>query len=87
MRPRLALEHLEHRDVLGVERVVLDLLQMHGDEPPFAGFRDLVRGQMRIVISHGSIIGEMTAEREAVWIGTAFATLACFAQFQGRMTP
>jgi len=34
--PSLSLEHLEHCDVFGVERVALDLLKMHGLQPPLS---------------------------------------------------
>lgn len=41
MRPAFALEHLEHLDISGIERIAFDLLKMHGHHPPFARAFDL----------------------------------------------
>jgi hypothetical protein len=37
MGPALALEHFEHRDFIGAQRVTLDRLQMLHLQPAFAG--------------------------------------------------
>jgi hypothetical protein len=41
MRPPLTLEHLEHGDFFGVQRVALDLLQAHGRKAAFPRVRNI----------------------------------------------
>ncbi len=51
MRPTFALEHLEHLDIGGIERIVLDRLRVHRDESPFTGFLGLgLRQQIQRMI-------------------------------------
>src|SRR5262249_36415405 len=54
--PALALEHLEHGNVLGVERITLDLLQDPSFKAPLACGGDFFRGQSASAFLHELIL-------------------------------
>jgi len=55
--PPLAFEHLEHCDVLGVERIALDRLQVHRLKPKLAQLGDFGLGEFLFrKVAHAQII-------------------------------
>jgi hypothetical protein len=58
MRPSFPLEHFEHGYLLGIERIALDLLQLHADEPPLASDGNFLIGQS---IHYPTLTGSVTA--------------------------
>ncbi len=57
MRPSFPLEHLEHRDLIGTQRIALDLLQSHRGKAALAGLRNVGRREAGR-FSHGGNIAQ-----------------------------